>query len=146
MIGAMTICPRTKSLRCSVPWTMRPLDDASRGWCVPWMMRPLDDASLGRCVPWMMRPVDDASLGRYVPWTSRSWPWTAWKYLSVWVRSCLYSLHSSCTGRIVQGTHCRREALPRDRHPRHSFGDTSVGDAIKNCTEWVHNFCHKAIV
>ncbi len=38
--GAMTICPRTKSLRCSIPWTMRPFDDASRGRCVPCTSRP----------------------------------------------------------------------------------------------------------
>ncbi len=107
--GAMTICPRTKSLRCSVPWTMRPLDDASRGWCDPWTMRPLEDASLGRYVPWTMCPLDVASL------TDVSRPWTAWKNLSVWVRSCLYSLHStahraqdaSSKGRIIEGKHCQ---------------------------------------
>ncbi len=31
------------------------LDVSSLGWCVPWTMRPLDDASLGRWVPCMVK-------------------------------------------------------------------------------------------
>jgi hypothetical protein len=30
-------------------------DLLSHGQCVPWTMRPLNDASLGRYVPWTMR-------------------------------------------------------------------------------------------
>jgi hypothetical protein len=71
--------------RC-VSWTMHPLDDASLGRCIPWKMRHLDDASLGRCVSWTMHPLDDASLGRCVPWTTRpDRPWTIsrhWSYLT----------------------------------------------------------------
>ncbi len=36
-----TMCPRTKSLEC-----FSPLDDESHEICVPWSMRPLVDASL----------------------------------------------------------------------------------------------------
>jgi hypothetical protein len=32
------------------------------GIFIPWTMRPLDDASLVRCIPWSTRPLDDASL------------------------------------------------------------------------------------
>jgi hypothetical protein len=41
------MCPQMTNLGISVPWTMRPLYDASLGRCVPWTMRPLDDALLG---------------------------------------------------------------------------------------------------
>jgi hypothetical protein len=55
-IDAMTMCPRTmwlrtKSLVCSVPWTMRPLDDASLEWYVIETMHPLNYTSLGWCAP-----------------------------------------------------------------------------------------------
>jgi hypothetical protein len=82
----MTICPRkmyprTKILGRRVPWTMRPLDDASPGRRVPWTMRPLDDVSPGRCVPWPMLPLDDASLWMrpldYASLTDVSRPWAA---------------------------------------------------------------------
>ncbi len=46
------LCPRTKSLECPVPWTMRPLDDASLGRYVLWTTHFLVDTSLtkGRVV------------------------------------------------------------------------------------------------
>jgi hypothetical protein len=40
------MCPRMKSLVCSVPWTIR-----SPRRYVPWKTRPLDDTSLGYHVP-----------------------------------------------------------------------------------------------
>jgi hypothetical protein len=43
------ICPRTKSMGCFVPRTMRPLDDASLGKPLP---------SLGRCIPYTCGPCE----------------------------------------------------------------------------------------
>jgi hypothetical protein len=74
----------------SVPWTMRPLDDASLDdgmMRIPWTMLPLDDSSLGWCVPWMMRPLDDVSL------TDVSRPWAVYRH-----GLGLYSIHNSFLG------------------------------------------------
>ncbi len=50
------MCPRTKTLWCSIPLSMHSLVNASLGRCVPWSMHPLVDASLGCCVPGTVRP------------------------------------------------------------------------------------------
>ncbi len=72
-----SLCPRTKSLGCSVAWSMRPLDDASLGQYIPWTIHPLVDTH----VPWTMRPLDDASLRQPVP---------ALCDLTLWDRLTLY--------------------------------------------------------
>jgi hypothetical protein len=98
------MCPRTKVLRCCVPRTICPTDDASLGRCVLWTMRPLDDA-----------PLDDVSL------TDMSRPWTANRRLGIttpthadtqvcspnpytWV-----ALKMACLWTLVQGTHYPRD-------------------------------------
>jgi hypothetical protein len=63
--------PEKKSRGCSVPWSMRPLADASLRRCIPLSTRILVDASLRGCVPWStrpwtIRPLVDASLGRCI--------------------------------------------------------------------------------
>jgi hypothetical protein len=51
---------------------MRPLDYASHGLCVPWTMRPLYDASVRLYVTLMIRPLDESPMdekshGSFIP-------------------------------------------------------------------------------
>jgi hypothetical protein len=41
-----TMCPRTKSLICSAPGAMCPLDNTSLARCIPWSSCPMKDAPL----------------------------------------------------------------------------------------------------
>ncbi len=137
---------------------MRPFDDASLRRCVPSTMRPVDDVSLGRRVPDRCVPALDClklldvtsqfGSGHVCPGfapTVLSNPTQHKVSLSQMVRTerplTRHLRGASSTGHVGRGTHRPRDAISkgsivqRMEYPRHSFGDTTVGDAITHYTE-----------
>jgi hypothetical protein len=126
------MCPRIKSLVCSVPWTTRPLDDASLGRRVP-----LDDTSLGHHVP-------DRCVHRVLVVTSQ--------FSEIYAWLCFYSPIPSLSKHTVKsvcpkGSGTGQKTLrPRDESSKgrniekFRSGKHRTGSK-KHCIFFVYDFC-----
>ncbi len=143
------MCPRTIRPGCSVPWTIRLLDDARWTtpfrWRVPWTKRSMDDASLAAaCVPVLNRieVLVVESLTRHNIILVLGTSGFASKVLHNLQYSSFGLISPKVSGHIGQRrgdqvTHCPRDASSKGRLVQgtvyirdFSFGDRSVGDEL----------------